>query len=49
MEKDAHSQNFNNTRDLVKFLNENRIPKEDIISVIDMVKTTGQLFLIYYK
>ena len=48
MEKKACSMNFNNTRDLVNFLNKNNIEKEDIVAVLDMMATTGQLFLIYY-
>lgn len=46
MEKQADCAVFNNTRDIISYLNSNRIPREDIVTIMDM---KGQLFLIYYK
>jgi hypothetical protein len=45
-EKIAYSEPLANSRALVKFLNDNNIPKEDIVTVLD---GKGQLLLIYYK
>ena len=42
----AYSEPFNNTREIVKFINDNDIKREDIVAVIDR-KT--ELYLIYYK
>ena len=47
MDKKAQGEAFSNTRELVIFLNENKISKEDILSVL--MPTPGQVFLIYYK
>ena len=44
--KHADSEAFNSTRDIVKFLNANDIPREDIVDILDI---KGQLLLIYYK
>lgn len=44
--KHAESEAFNNTRDLVKYLNANDIPREDIVDILDI---KGQLLLIFYK
>lgn len=44
--KKAVCEPFNNTRELVKFLNEWEIQKEDIVDILDI---KGQLLLIYYK
>ena len=46
MEKKAYSEAFNSTRDIVKYLNTNDIPKEDVVDILDI---KGQLLLIYYK
>lgn len=43
--KRADCEPLNNVRDLIKFLNNNNIKKEDIVTVLDK----GQLFLIYYN
>lgn len=45
MKKYAESVPISNTRELIKFLNENEIQKEDIVTVLEI---KGQLFLIYY-
>lgn len=44
--KYAECEPVGTTRELVKFLNNNNIPKEDIVSILDI---KGQLLLIYYK
>ena len=41
----ADCEPFNNTRELIKFLNNNEIPREDIVDILDI---KGQLLLIYY-
>lgn len=46
MEKKAYSEAFNNTRDIVKYLNANEIPREDIVDILDI---KGLLILVYYK
>ncbi len=46
MDKYIYSEPFNNTRELVYFVNEHEIPKEDIVTVLNL---HGQLMLIYYK
>lgn len=46
MEKHADCAVFNNTRDIIQYLNNNKISREDIVTIMDM---KGQLFLIYYK
>lgn len=45
-EKIAYSEPLKNTRDLVNFLNAQRIPKEDIVTILDKGE---QLLLIYYS
>ena len=45
-EKIAYSESFNNTREVVKFLNANEIPREDIVDILPLKE---QLILIYYK
>jgi hypothetical protein len=45
-EKAAYSEPFNTTRELVNFLNTNRIPIDDIVGILDR---KDQLLLIYYK
>lgn len=45
-EKTAFSEPFSNTRELIRFLNDFKIKKEDIVTVLDL---KGQLLLIYYK
>lgn len=44
--KVAHSEPFSTTRDLVTFLNDNKIPREDVVQIITI---NGIIFLIYYK
>lgn len=44
-EKVAHGEAFSNARELVRFLNDNKIPKEAITSILE---NKGQIFLIYY-
>jgi len=46
MEKFIHSEPFKNTRELVKFVNNNEIPREDIVTII-LLK--GEIMLIYYR
>ena len=46
MEKKADCAVFNNTRDIIQYLNSNRIPREDVVTIMNI---QGQLFLIYYK
>ena len=46
MEKKAYSEAFSTTRDVVKYLNANEIPKEDIVDILDI---KGELLLVYYK
>lgn len=46
MEKKAYSEAFRTTREIVKYLNANEIPKEDIVSILDI---KGELLLVYYK
>ena len=46
MEKRANGQPFLQLRDLVKFINEHRIKKEDIVAITTM---EGMIFLIYYE
>jgi len=46
MEKKAYSEAFRTTRDIVKFLNANEIPREDIVSILDI---KGELLLVYYQ
>ena len=43
--KYADCEPLNSTRDLVKFLNNNNIQREDVLAVLDI---KGQLLLIYY-
>lgn len=47
MNKRAQGEAFDNTRELVIFLNENEISREDVIAVL--MPTPNQVFLIYYK
>ena len=42
---EAHSEPFANTRELINFINDRHIPKQDIVSIIPI---GGQLFLIYF-
>jgi len=46
MDKMAYGESFGNTRELVKFLNDHELSKEDIVSVL--MSASGQIFLIYY-
>lgn len=46
MEKFAKGESFSNSRELVKFLNNNNIPQEDIVAVFEV---KGQVILIYYQ
>lgn len=46
MEKKAYSEAFRTTREIVKYLNANEIPKEDIVGILDI---KGELLLVYYK
>ena len=41
----AKSEVFSNTRELTKFINDSRLRKEDIISILPI---GGQIFMIYY-
>lgn len=43
---EAHSEVFNNTREMIEFINSRNIPKEDIVTVLYI---GGQLFLIYFS
>jgi hypothetical protein len=47
MNKRAQGEAFSNTRELVTFLNENEIKREDIVAVL--MPIANQVFLIYYK
>lgn len=47
MDKIAQGEVFNSTRELIKYLNEEKIKREDIVSVL--MPALGQVFLIYYK
>ena len=42
---EAHSEPFATTRELVDFINNNHIQKQDIVS---MLTVGGQIFLIYF-
>ena len=42
---EAHSEPFATTWELVSFINDRHIPKQDIVAVLPI---GGQLFLIYY-
>ena len=44
--KTAQCEPLNNTRELVKFLNQEEISMEDIV---DIIPTGGQFMLVYYK
>lgn len=44
--KFADCEPFNNTRELIKFLNNNNISKEDIVEILNIKE---QLLLIYYR
>lgn len=41
----AYSDVFQNTRELAKFINEHKLDKDDILSVLPI---GGQIFMIYY-
>lgn len=45
-EKIAYSKPFSSTREMVKFINEEKLTREDIITVLYM---SGSIFLIYFK
>lgn len=44
--KIAQSEPFRTTRELITFINDNGIQKEDIVQIITL---KDQMFLIYYK
>ena len=46
MSKRAEGVGFDNTRELIRFLNDNEISKEDIVAVL--MPVANQVFLIYY-
>lgn len=46
MQKFIYSEPFKTTRDLVKFVNNNEIPREDIVTILLL---RGEIMLIYYK
>lgn len=43
--QEAHGEPFANVRELVNFLNDRNIQKNDILSILHI---GGQIFLIYY-
>ena len=44
-ELEAHSEPFATTRELVDFINDRHIPRQDIVDVLTI---GGQIFLIYF-
>lgn len=42
---EAHGETFANVRELVTFLNDRNIQKNDVLKILEV---NGQLFLIYY-
>ena len=46
MRKYADCAVVRTTRDLINYINDNNISKEDIVTVLEI---KGQIFLIYYK
>ena len=46
MEKTAFGETFDNNRSLVTFINNNKLTKEDIITIYEH---RGAIYLLYYK